>query len=142
MTPVSLSRDQVRVLWQIAGLTAPALTRADMEELSRQIDARMIASGAIRDSLRIDGRPRISGKAARRCLELRCKSFYFTDRQAVTFEAGGFIGFAGWADDVNVQPILHGFLDWLAIKVPGVSPGIEAARAQPAQCTAAAHSPA
>ena len=44
---------------------------------------------------------------------LECKSFYFNNRQAVTFEKDGFIGFAGWSDDTNIKPILKGFMEWL-----------------------------
>lgn len=39
-------------------------------------------------------------------------SFYFTQREAVSFNGDGFIGFAGWADDGNVQPILDAFIEW------------------------------
>lgn len=44
--------------------------------------------------------------------ELRCESYYFDDREAVTFNRDGFVGFAGWADRYNVQPILRGFVLW------------------------------
>lgn len=47
------------------------------------------------------------------CAELRCEAHYFDDREAVTFNANGFVGFAGWADDQNVQPILRGFVKWV-----------------------------
>jgi hypothetical protein len=45
-------------------------------------------------------------------VELCCRSDYFEGRQAVTFEEGGFVGFAGWADEVNVQPVLRAFVAW------------------------------
>jgi hypothetical protein len=44
---------------------------------------------------------------------IRCRSFYFDDREVVTFNPDGFLGFAGWAADGNVQPILYGFVAWL-----------------------------
>ena len=37
---------------------------------------------------------------------------YFKKREAVSFNEGGFIGFAGWASDRNVQPILRAFVRW------------------------------
>lgn len=44
---------------------------------------------------------------------LRVTGFYFSGREAISFNADGFIGFAGWADDTNVQPFLRGFMRWL-----------------------------
>ena len=38
---------------------------------------------------------------------------YFSGRGAVSFNDDGFIGFAGWADDTNVQPFLRAFMRWL-----------------------------
>ena len=43
---------------------------------------------------------------------LYVNSYYFTQREAVSFNPDGFIGFAGWASDINVQPFIEGFLDW------------------------------
>ena len=37
---------------------------------------------------------------------------YFKDRECVSFNSGGFIGFAGWASDGNVQPVLRAFVKW------------------------------
>lgn len=44
---------------------------------------------------------------------LRVSAFYFSGREAISFNADGFIGIAGWADDVNVQPFIRAFLLWL-----------------------------
>lgn len=38
---------------------------------------------------------------------------YFTDREAITFNTGGFIGFAGWSDSTNVTPFLKAFDKWV-----------------------------
>ena len=35
---------------------------------------------------------------------------YFQDREAVSFNQGGFIGFAGWAGSTNLAPFLEGTL--------------------------------
>lgn len=52
-------------------------------------------SGAIHEAyLRVDGR-------------------YWQGREAISFNADGFIGIAGWADDNNVQPFLRAFMRWL-----------------------------
>ena len=44
---------------------------------------------------------------------LRVDGRYWQGREAVSFNADGHIGFAGWADDQNVQPFLRGFMRWL-----------------------------
>lgn len=44
---------------------------------------------------------------------IRVDGGYFKNREAVSFNYDGFIGFAGWADDKNVQPILSGFYCWI-----------------------------
>jgi len=43
---------------------------------------------------------------------LTCNAFYFTGREAVSFNSDGFIGFCGWSDSYNDQPILRGFKKW------------------------------
>lgn len=44
---------------------------------------------------------------------LRVSGFYFSGRKAISFNDDGFIGFAGWADDINIQPFLRAFMRWL-----------------------------
>jgi hypothetical protein len=36
----------------------------------------------------------------------------FTRRECISFNTDGFIGFAGWADDTNVKPMIEAFVDW------------------------------
>lgn len=43
---------------------------------------------------------------------LRLDGPYFKDRECVSFNPDGFIGFAGWADSKNVAPILEAFVEW------------------------------
>ncbi|MBJ6722467.1 hypothetical protein I2750_19900 [Bacillus sp. PR5] len=97
-----LTRDMARASFKDAGLTYEILTPENVSELRRRIDQRMRASGLIRNTYRM-----------RRTKVLRCKSYYFEDREAVTFNRDGFIGLGGWADDTNIQPILEGFLEWV-----------------------------
>lgn len=39
-------------------------------------------------------------------------SHYFTQRECISFNTYGFIGFAGWADDRNTNPIRRAFIAW------------------------------
>lgn len=49
---------------------------------------------------------------------LRVDGPYFTDREAISFNEDGFIGFCGWADDHNSAPILKAFCEWVRIYLP------------------------
>ena len=44
--------------------------------------------------------------------ELRVKGAYFDDREAITFNQDGFIGFCGWADGHNLTPFVMAFVEW------------------------------
>ena len=46
---------------------------------------------------------------------LYLNSCYFTRRECISFNPDGFIGFAGWADQGNTNPILRAFLEWCDI---------------------------
>ncbi|MEK4403479.1 hypothetical protein MKZ26_03410 [Sporosarcina sp. FSL K6-6792] len=40
-------------------------------------------------------------------------SHYFTQREAISFNSDGFIGFAGWADAGNKSPLMSAFVEWV-----------------------------
>lgn len=114
------TRDETRRLWTQTGLQVCDLSGADLSALRRELNRQMKDSGLIRESLRMDGRIRTrKGPKGLLFAELRCRSDYFVGRQAVTMEQDGFIGFAGWADETNVQPILTGFSRWVAAMTSG-----------------------
>ena len=46
---------------------------------------------------------------------LYVNSCYFTQRECISFNGDGFVGFAGWADQGNTNPILRAFLEWCDI---------------------------
>lgn len=43
---------------------------------------------------------------------LYMNSHYFKERECISFNRDGFIGFAGWADEGNSNPIRRAFLEW------------------------------
>lgn len=43
---------------------------------------------------------------------LYINSHYFTRREAISFNEDGFIGFCGWADERNTEPIVAAFMEW------------------------------
>jgi len=52
---------------------------------------------------------------------LRCSGDWFDDREAITFNPDGFIGFAGWADDKNIIPFLKAFKLWILYLIERLS---------------------
>ena len=61
-------------------------------------------------SSKIDLKKKTNGSII--CCYLYLNSHYFTQRECISFNRDGFIGFAGWADQGNVNPILRAFLEW------------------------------
>lgn len=61
-------------------------------------------------SSKIDMKKRTNGTIIK-CF-LYINSHYFTRREAISFDEDGFIGFAGWADQGNTNPLLRAFLRW------------------------------
>ena len=99
----------MRELFARSGLAYSVLSPQSMRSLRAKINERMIASGVMKGTLRCRQRVTVRDGYA----EIRCKASYFDNREAITFNTDGFIGFAGWADNENVQPILQGFTDWV-----------------------------
>lgn len=44
------------------------------------------------------------------CFFLKVSGPYFSQREAVSFNADGFIGFSGWASTMNTKPFVEGFI--------------------------------
>lgn len=110
-----MTRSDARAMWDASGLTYADLTHENLHRLISMIDAEMKASGLMLGSYRmlrklgLRHRNEVPTQAA-----IRCKANYFTDREAVTFNSDGFVGFAGWADDTNIVPVLTGFTRWVS----------------------------
>lgn len=112
MSYSSEDRNAARKAFADSGLSYSDLTRVDLDHLRNVLgkhlkSAKTIKGYAMNRGIRMVNWP--NGWAA-----LTCKSSYFESREAVTFNPEGFVGFAGWADDTNVAPILAGFNEWRA----------------------------
>lgn len=106
-------RDDARACWATSGLTYDALTPDALERLRQRIDAEMQSGEYLRGTFRATHKPKTLPCGSR---DIRCTAWYFKGRQArqcVTFEPSGFIGFAGWSDDTNIQPIIRAFMAWV-----------------------------
>lgn len=107
------TRNEARAAWQDARFAFSDLTVAKLERLRELIDAEMRSGEYLRGTLRAKIKPKLLRSGG---YDIRCEAWYFSGRnarQCVTFEPSGFVGFAGWSDDTDLQPILRGFLAWL-----------------------------
>ena len=92
-----LDRNFVRALLKHTQMEAP--TDDQISLLHGCLARRLIVFNGM------DGTYRVGDVIGR---SVRVKSHYFDAREGVTFGSDGFVGFAGWADENNIQPILCG----------------------------------
>ena len=107
------NRDHAREEFARAGITTDNVSLQIIAPLWAAINKRMVDSGCFRGTFCLIK----LGKDTKDIKYLRCKAFYFDDREAVSFNSDGFIGFAGWASNTNIRPILDGVGDFLDRKV-------------------------
>ena len=46
---------------------------------------------------------------------IKVDSHYFEGREAISFNRGGWIGFAGWASSENIKPFCNAFCEWVDV---------------------------
>lgn len=112
------STDEARQYFTDKGLTYDSITEGDILILSMMLEKELKKSNkagetsvsTITLSKKIDMKKKTNGHII--CCFLYVNSHYFTRREAISFNQDGFIGFAGWADIGNKNPILRAFLKW------------------------------
>ena len=110
-----LTSSDMREYFSDCGLSySEHVNRENLSLLHSLMNIEMIKSGCLQSSFRME--PKMQFKQTKKrgfeFAGLTCEAFYFGGREAVSFNGDGFIGFAGWSDNVNVQPILRGFKKW------------------------------
>lgn len=124
----AMTRDEARAYFKDKGLTYNDVLLADLYHLQNLIDRNFIHVQLART---LDGPPaywkavnsakRFKGKFTPAsdekyghliCAFLTGRGEYFTCREVISFNADGFIGFCGEADDTNAQPVLEAFVEW------------------------------
>lgn len=99
-------------------LTYSDINEADIQALymilnrnvKRAAKAREMSTDTMHMSRKLTIKKRRNG-----CIDaafLYINSHYFTQRECISFNADGFIGFCGWADDQNTKPIVDSFAEW------------------------------
>lgn len=112
---IILKSDLARKAFIDAGLGYENITIEDLRELRRLVAKRVSDSGLFDGTYQVWQRWKHvefeNGELYQ--AYLRCRAFYFEDRECISFNRDGFIGFCGWSDSKNDVPILDGFYDWL-----------------------------
>ena len=115
--------DSCRAAFRDAGLTYSGITEPDLHALQGYIAIRCADRAKTDRKAPFYTMPRRKddslcakfddgGKLVKAYLKIDCPGEW-SGREAVSFNPDGFIGFCGWADTQNSQPILSAFMEWL-----------------------------
>ena len=112
------TNDEARDYFKECGLSYKDITEGDILALVLLLNRELKKSNKIGEtsvntmslSKKIDMKKNTDG-SIRTCF-LYMNSHYFTRREAISFNQDGFIGFAGWADPGNLNPLKRAFLAW------------------------------
>lgn len=115
---VVCSNNEAREYFAQKGLTYDDVTEGDIlvlvmmlnQEIKKATKAGEMSTSTMHLSAKIDMKKKTNG-AIQTCY-LYMNSHYFTRREAISFNRDGFIGFCGWADQGNTNPVLRAFLRW------------------------------
>ena len=116
-TPAVCTTDEARAYFKEKGLTYGDITEGDILVLTMLLQRELKKSNKEEEtscdmslSAKMNMKKRSNGSII--CCFLYMNAHYFTQREAISFNQDGFIGFAGWADQRNTNPLLRAFLKW------------------------------
>lgn len=115
------SNDEARKYFADKGLTYDDITEGDILTLVMLLNKHIKAANKDHETsvetMRLSEKKVIKRKSNGSIIQcyLYLNSHYFTRRECISFNPDGFIGFAGWADQGNTNPILRAFLEWCDI---------------------------
>lgn len=112
------SNDEARQYFKDKGLSYSNITEGDILTLTMMLNKEIkkankdceTSMGTLNLSQKINMKRKSGGSII--CCYLYVNSHYFTQRECISFNEDGFIGFAGWADQGNTNPILRAFIKW------------------------------
>ncbi len=110
-------REQARDYFKRCNLTYEDINMNDIYKLCQILNVRIGLTNSCMIMIR---EPILKGKYRTVFLKngkikfaaIRVRGDYFEDREAITFNSNGWIGFCGWADDYNALPFVMGFKEW------------------------------
>ena len=111
-------RELARDYFKKSNLSYNNITMNDLYKLIQILNKKIADAGSC---MLMINEPKLSGRNKNVKLskdgklvfaEIRVKGTYFDDREAITFNDDGYIGFCGWADGYNLTPFVMGFKEW------------------------------
>lgn len=112
------SNDEAREYFKKCGLSYDDITEGDILVLVMMLNKEIKSANKTGEtsvntmhmSKKINIKKKTNGSII--CCFLYMNSHYFERRECISFNRDGFIGFAGWADTGNLNPIKRSFLKW------------------------------
>lgn len=114
-----MDNNEAREYFKNAGLSYADITSGDILVLvmflNRQIKSACKKCSMSVTSMRLSEKIKSKYKTNGTLIEcyLYLNSHYFTRRECISFNGDGFIGFCGWADESNTEPIIKAFIEWV-----------------------------
>lgn len=110
-------REQARKYFKKCNLTYEDI---DMNDIYKLIQILNIKIGQVDSCMLMINEPKLKGRYKNvffkngkiDVVAIKVKGTYFDEREAITFNSDGWIGFCGWADDYNTAPFVEGFIEW------------------------------
>jgi len=111
------TNDKARELFKNLGLTYSDIDKDALVDLRNSINVNMRKSGYFENTYRCNDKIEREKKLRTKkqnpfYAQITCRAFYFGNREAISFNPDGFIGFAGWSDSRNLVPIRTAFVQW------------------------------
>lgn len=109
-----MNSNEAREYFNSKGLTYGVLTALNVDLLASIVQQEILLERKIDPEciLRRINAPVIKKIRSTVCAFLTVKGTYFNDREAISFNPDGFIGFCGWASSKNSEPFINGFVKW------------------------------
>ena len=113
-----MSKDEARQYFEDKGLNYDVLTPQTIDLLIAMIQVEIIKlKEEITDCFLLRMRQHKYSAKQRKTgdysgIELLVDGTYFSKREAITFNADGFIGFSGWGSGYANRPFIDGFIRW------------------------------
>lgn len=111
----NFTANEAREAFESSGLDYSDISLKDLAHLRDLINQELSGHTPLRGSMICQTKIKsdFSDDGEMRSAFIFCDGFYFSKREAVSFNSDGFIGFAGWASTTNLHPITRGFIAWL-----------------------------
>ena len=105
--------DRLRGLFWEYGLDYQILTDVTVHRLATLMDAEFRKEGKHSPSLQVRCVHTEYNNGYLDFAEITVQSDWFSEREGITFNRDGFIGFCGWASSNNARPIYDAFEKWV-----------------------------